>query len=93
MLVPTPDYPLWTAAVALNAGAPVHYPCRPENGFVPDPEEVERLVSRATRAIVIINPNNPTGAVYPRETLEAMVRLAERTGSSVQRRDLRPDDL
>src|SRR5579864_6386431 len=80
VLVPSPDYPLWTAAVTLNGGRPVHYPCRPENGFVPDPEEVARLVTPRTRAIVIINPNNPTGAVYPRPVLEAIARLAERAG-------------
>jgi len=78
VLVPAPDYPLWTAAVALTGGRPVHYPCRPENGFVPDPAEVERLVTPRTKAIVIINPNNPTGAVYPREALEGLIRLAER---------------
>jgi len=78
VLVPSPDYPLWTAAVTLNRGRAVHYPCRPENGFVPDPEEVARLVTSQTRAIVIINPNNPTGAVYPRRVLEALARLAER---------------
>ena len=78
VLVPSPDYPLWTAAVTLNRGRAVHYPCRPEHGFVPDPEEVARLVSPRTRAIVIINPNNPTGAVYPRAVLEALARLAER---------------
>jgi len=78
VLVPSPDYPLWTAAVTLNRGRVVHYPCRPENAFVPDPEELARLVSPRTRAIVIINPNNPTGAVYPRSVLEGLARLAER---------------
>jgi alanine-synthesizing transaminase len=78
VLVPSPDYPLWTAAVTLNRGRAVHYPCRPANGFVPDPEELASLVTPRTRAIVIINPNNPTGAVYPRATLEALARLAER---------------
>jgi alanine-synthesizing transaminase len=78
VLVPSPDYPLWTAAVTLNRGRAVHYACRPENAFVPDPEEVARLVSPRTRAVVIINPNNPTGAVYPRAVLEAFARLAER---------------
>jgi alanine-synthesizing transaminase len=77
VLVPSPDYPLWTAAVTLNGGRAVHYPCRPENGFVPDPAELAALITPRTRALVIINPNNPTGAVYPRETLEAMARLAE----------------
>jgi alanine-synthesizing transaminase len=80
VLVPSPDYPLWTAAVTLNRGRAVHHPCRPQNGFVPDPEEVARLVSPRTRAIVIINPNNPTGAVYPRPVLEALARLAETRG-------------
>jgi len=77
VLVPSPDYPLWTAAVTLNRGRAVHYPCRPENGFIPDPAELAALVTQQTRAIVIINPNNPTGAVYPRGVLEALARLAE----------------
>src|SRR5690242_13725082 len=80
VLVPSPDYPLWTAAVTLNGGRAVHYPCRPENGFVPDPEEVATLITPRTRAIVIINPNNPTGAVYSRAVLEGLARLAERSG-------------
>ena len=80
VLVPSPDYPLWTAAVTLNGGRAVHYPCRPENNFIPDPEEVARLVTKNTRAIVVINPNNPTGAVYPRSVLEALARVAERSG-------------
>jgi len=78
VLVPGPDYPLWTAAVNLNRGKAVHYPCRPEDGFVPDPEAVEALITRRTRAIVIINPNNPTGAVYPRAVLERLARIAEK---------------
>jgi alanine-synthesizing transaminase len=78
VLVPSPDYPLWTAATVLNGARAVHYPCRPENGFLPDPGEVERLVTPRTRALVVINPNNPTGAVYPRELLEALARVAER---------------
>jgi alanine-synthesizing transaminase len=80
VLVPSPDYPLWTAAVTLNRGRAVHYPCRPENNFIPDPEEIEKLVTSRTRAIVVINPNNPTGAVYPRPILEGLVRVAERHG-------------
>ncbi|MHB1872544.1 MAG: aminotransferase class I/II-fold pyridoxal phosphate-dependent enzyme [Steroidobacteraceae bacterium] len=80
VLVPSPDYPLWTAAVTLNGGRAVHYPCRPENGFVPDPEELAALVTPRTRALVVINPNNPTGAVYPRPVLEQLARLAERSG-------------
>jgi alanine-synthesizing transaminase len=78
VLVPSPDYPLWTAAVNLNRGRAMHYPCRPERGFVPDPEEIESLVTKRTRAIVVINPNNPTGAVYPRAVLEAIAQIAER---------------
>jgi alanine-synthesizing transaminase len=77
VLIPSPDYPLWTAAVNLNTGRAVHYPCRAASGFVPDPAEIEALITRRTRAIVIVNPNNPTGAVYPRETLTAIARLAE----------------
>jgi alanine-synthesizing transaminase len=78
VLVPSPDYPLWTAAVNLNRGKAVHYPCRPQQGFVPDPEELESLITKRTRAIVVINPNNPTGAVYPRAVLEAIARIAEK---------------
>jgi alanine-synthesizing transaminase len=78
VLVPSPDYPLWSAAVNLNGGRAVHYHCRPEAGFLPDADEIESLVTRRTRALVVINPNNPTGAVYPRATLEALARLAER---------------
>jgi alanine-synthesizing transaminase len=78
VLVPSPDYPLWTAAVNLTRGRAVHYPCRPERGFVPDPDEIESLVTKRTRAIVVINPNNPTGAVYPRPVLEAIARIAEK---------------
>jgi alanine-synthesizing transaminase len=80
VLVPSPDYPLWSAAVTLNDGRAVHYTCRPENGFVPDPEEVARLITPRTRALVVINPNNPTGAVYPRSVLESLARVAEENG-------------
>ncbi len=78
VLVPCPDYPLWTASVVIHGGKPVHYPCRPEHGFAPDPEEVESLITSKTRAIVVINPNNPTGAVYSRERLQAIANLAAR---------------
>jgi alanine-synthesizing transaminase len=78
VLVPSPDYPLWTAAVNLNSGRAVHYPCRAARGFIPDVEEIAALATRRTRAIVIVNPNNPTGAVYPRETLRAIAALAEK---------------
>ncbi len=78
VLVPSPDYPLWTASVVIHGAKAVHYPCRPENGFVPDPTEVESLITDRTRALVVINPHNPTGAVYPRETLAALAEIAER---------------
>ena len=78
VLVPSPDYPLWTASVVIHGAKAVHYPCRPENGFVPDPAEVESLVTDRTRALVVINPNNPTGAVYSREVLASFAALAER---------------
>ena len=77
VLLPSPDYPLWTAATVLHGGKAVHYPCREENGFVPDPEEIRKMVTPRTRAIVVISPNNPTGAVYPKEVLEGIARLAE----------------
>jgi alanine-synthesizing transaminase len=76
VLVPSPDYPLWTASVVIHGAKAVHYPCRPERGFVPDPVEVERLVTPRTRALVVINPNNPTGAVYPRRVLEQLADIA-----------------
>ena len=78
VLVPSPDYPLWTASVVIHGAKAVHYPCRPERGFVPDPDEVERLVTPRTRALVVINPNNPTGAVYPRQVLERLADVAAR---------------
>ncbi len=78
VLIPSPDYPLWTAAVTLNRGKAVHYPCRPELDFAPDLDALEALVTPKTRALVVINPNNPTGAVYPKETLERMVAIAEK---------------
>jgi alanine-synthesizing transaminase len=78
VLVPSPDYPLWTAAVNLNTGRAVHYPCHAARAYIPDPDEIEALITRRTRAVVIVNPNNPTGAVYPRETLTAIAQLAEK---------------
>ena len=80
VLVPSPDYPLWTAATWLSDGKPVHYRCMPENGWLPDLEQLRRLVTPRTRALVIISPNNPTGAVYPRKVLEEMVAIAEEHG-------------
>ena len=78
VLIPSPDYPLWTAAVTLNRGKALHYPCNPELGFQPDLEALEALITPRTRALVIINPNNPTGAVYSKATLQHMIALAEK---------------
>ena len=80
VLLPSPDYPLWSAATILNDGRPLYYACRPEHGFLPDPDEIESLVTPRTRAIVLINPNNPTGAAYPRELLERIVAIAAKHG-------------
>jgi alanine-synthesizing transaminase len=77
VLVPSPDYPLWSASVALNGGIARHYPCPPEQQFMPDLEVLESMITAKSKAIVVINPNNPTGAVYDRDTLEKMVALAE----------------
>ncbi|MFK8018065.1 MAG: aminotransferase class I/II-fold pyridoxal phosphate-dependent enzyme [Gammaproteobacteria bacterium] len=78
VLIPSPDYPLWTAAVVLNDGHAVHYPCRARDNYAPDLAALEALITPRTRALVVINPNNPTGAVYPRDVLQGMVDLAER---------------
>jgi alanine-synthesizing transaminase len=78
VLVPSPDYPLWTASVVLNGGKAVHYPCPPDKKFLPDIGELEKRITPRTRAMVIITPNNPTGAVYPKALLIQMVELAER---------------
>ncbi|HEX6613833.1 MAG TPA: aminotransferase class I/II-fold pyridoxal phosphate-dependent enzyme [Rhodanobacteraceae bacterium] len=78
VLLPSPDYPLWTAATILNGGAPRHYACPAWRAHLPDPDEMDALCGPRTRAIVLINPNNPTGAVYPRELLARIVAVAER---------------
>jgi alanine-synthesizing transaminase len=80
VLLPSPDYPLWSAATILNDGRPVYYRCKVADDFLPDPDEIEALVSSRTRAIVLINPNNPTGAAYPRELLERIVAIAAKHG-------------
>jgi len=76
VLIPTPDYPLWTASVALASGTPVHYLCDEDNHWWPDLEDIAAKITPNTKGIVLINPNNPTGAVYPRSILEGIVRLA-----------------
>jgi alanine-synthesizing transaminase len=78
VLIPAPDYPLWTAAVSLCGGRPVHYLCDESAGWFPDPDDIAAKITDRTRALVIINPNNPTGAVYPRELLAQLVELARR---------------
>ncbi|MEK6788208.1 MAG: pyridoxal phosphate-dependent aminotransferase [Pseudomonadota bacterium] len=80
MLVPAPDYPLWTAAVTLSGGTPVHYLCDEDQGWFPDLADIERKITPNTRGIVVINPNNPTGAVYSKEVLEGIVALARKHG-------------
>lgn len=80
VLLPSPDYPLWSAATLLNDGNPVYYRCAEDAGFLPDPDEIASLITPRTRALVLINPNNPTGAVYPRALLEALVELARQHG-------------
>lgn len=76
VLVPAPDYPLWSAAITLAGGRPVHYLCDEQSGWVPDLADIRSKLSDRTRAIVVINPNNPTGALYPREFLNQLVELA-----------------
>ena len=78
VLIPSPDYPLWTAATVLNGGKAVYYPCPEQDGYMPDVAAVKKLITRKTRAIVIINPNNPTGAVYSRECLTRLAEIAEK---------------
>ncbi len=80
VLVPSPDYPLWSAAVSLNGGTPRFYDCSPENAFVPDPEQIASMIGPKTRAIVVINPNNPSGAVYDRDVLVAISEIAAKHG-------------
>ncbi|MEI2731086.1 MAG: pyridoxal phosphate-dependent aminotransferase [Dermatophilaceae bacterium] len=80
VLIPAPDYPLWTAATSLSGGRPVHYLCDESQGWIPDLEDIESKVTAKTRALVVINPNNPTGAVYPESTLRALVDIARRHG-------------
>lgn len=80
ILVPAPDYPLWTAQVTLSGGRAVHYPCDEANGWMPDLEAIEALVTPRTKGIVLINPNNPTGAVYSAELVRGFAALAERHG-------------
>ncbi|MDD3796800.1 MAG: aminotransferase class I/II-fold pyridoxal phosphate-dependent enzyme, partial [Lachnospiraceae bacterium] len=76
VLVPSPDYPLWTASVTLSGGTAVHYICDEQAGWYPDIEDMRKKITDRTKAIVVINPNNPTGSLYPTEILEQIVELA-----------------
>jgi alanine-synthesizing transaminase len=76
VLVPAPDYPLWTAAVSLSGGTPVHYICDEGSGWLPDLDDIRAKITPNTRAIVVINPNNPTGALYPDDLLKGIVEIA-----------------
>ena len=78
VLVPAPDFPLWTAATSLSGGTAVHYLCDESEGWLPDLDDMASKITERTRAIVVINPNNPTGAVYPLSTLEGIAELARR---------------
>lgn len=76
VLIPMPDYPLWTAAVVLSGGVARHYECNEANGWLPDLDDIRAKINSRTRAIVIINPNNPTGALYPKELLLDIIEIA-----------------
>lgn len=78
VLIPSPDYPLWTACTNLAGGTAVHYICDEQSDWYPDPADIESKITCKTKAIVIINPNNPTGALYPKELLEKIVDIARR---------------
>ena len=80
LLVPMPDYPLWTAATSLSGGTPVHYRCDELAGWMPDLDDIRRKITPATKGIVVINPNNPTGALYSTELLRRVVEIARQHG-------------
>lgn len=76
VLIPSPDYPLWTGAVSLAGGTPIHYHCDESSDWFPDIDDIRKKVNKNTKAMVLINPNNPTGAVYPDEVLEQLIQVA-----------------
>ena len=80
LLLPSPDYPLWTAAASLSGGTPVHYLCDEANGWMPDLNDIRAKVTPRTKGIVVINPNNPTGALYSDELLKGIVAIAREHG-------------
>jgi len=83
VLIPSPDYPLWTAAVSLSSGKPVHYRCDEQDGWQPDIDDIKAKINGQTKAIVLINPNNPTGAVYSKELLQKVIDLAREYGLAI----------
>ena len=76
VLIPSPDYPLWTGAVSLAGGTPTHYHCDEQSNWFPDMDDIRKKVNKKTKALVLINPNNPTGAVYPDEVLLELIQIA-----------------
>src|SRR5690606_15552638 len=78
VLIPAPDYPLWTAAVTLSSGKPVHYRCDEQQNWFPDIEDIKKKITRRTKAIVLINPNNPTGDVYYEEQLHQVTQFTSK---------------
>jgi alanine-synthesizing transaminase len=80
VLVPAPDYPLWTAAISLSGGTPVHYLCDEDNDWLPDLDDIRSKINKHTKAIVLINPNNPTGALYSGELLRGIIEIAREHG-------------
>jgi alanine-synthesizing transaminase len=80
MLVPTPDYPLWTAAVSLSGGNPVHYVCDEANGWMPNLDDIRAKITPRTKGLVVINPNNPTGALYSDDMLRSLIAIAREHG-------------
>lgn len=82
VLIPAPDYPLWTAAARLSGGVPVHYLCDEQANWWPDLDDLAAKITPRTRALVVINPDNPTGAVYPRHVLRDSSSLPASTASS-----------
>jgi alanine-synthesizing transaminase len=80
LLLPAPDYPLWTACTSLSGGKPVHYLCDESNGWMPDPDDIRKKITPRTKGIVVINPNNPTGALYSEALLREIVAIARQHG-------------
>ena len=76
LLLPAPDYPLWTAVTSLSGGTPVHYMCDEEKGWIPDLDDIRAKITPRTKGIVVINPNNPTGVLYPDEVLHEIVAVS-----------------